>query len=119
LKSDLVLANFFTVTPQPETPLYALAEKENRQALLEVTCLNESGGGSHRSGGSWYQVAHGYPLDQVIRKTIFRFYSSPRRLWRIARLVPKRVLWSSFRIWLRLVLDRRSGDKSLPLARPM
>jgi radical SAM superfamily enzyme YgiQ (UPF0313 family) len=119
LKSDLVLANFFTVTPQPETPLYVLAEKENRQALLEVTRLNESGGGSHRSGGSWYQVAHGYPLDQVIRKTIFQFYLSPKRLWKIMRLVPKRVIWSSFRIWLRLVLDRRSGDKSLPLARPM
>lgn len=106
LDSNLTLANFFTVTPQPETPLYALAEQENRAALIAVTELNESGGGSHRSGGSWYQVAHNFPLDRLIRKTIFRFYCSPKRIWRIVRLVPKKVLWSSFRIWLRLIISR-------------
>ena len=34
LDSDLTLANFFTVTPQPKTPLYPLAEKENKAAHL-------------------------------------------------------------------------------------
>ncbi len=109
LDSQLTLANFFTVTPQPETPLYALAEQENRSALITVTQLNESGGGSHRSGGSWYQVAHDYPLDNLIRKTIFRFYCSPKRIWRILRLVPKKVLWSSFKIWLRLAFTLRNS----------
>ncbi len=110
LNSDLTLANFFTVTPQPETPLYNLAEKENRSALITATQLNESGGGSHRSGGSWYQVAHNYPLDHLIRKTIFRFYFSPKRVLRILRLVPKKVLWSSFKIWLRLSFTFKKSD---------
>lgn len=101
LHSDLTLANFFTVTPQPKTPLYPLAEQENAQALTRVTRQNESGGGSHRSN-SWYQEAHGYPLDKVVRRTIFRFYFSPKRIWRIWRRVPKAVLWNSFKIWWRL-----------------
>ena len=103
LESELTLANFFTVTPQPKTPLYLLAEKESKAALERVTQMNESGGGSHRSG-SWYQEAHNYPLDQVVRKTIFRFYANPRRIWRIWRRVPKRVLWSSIKLWWNLTV---------------
>lgn len=103
LDSKLTLANFFTVTPQPKTPLYPLAEKENRQALELVTYNNESGGGSHRSG-SWYQEAHDFPLDRLVRMTVFRFYLSPKRMWRIWKRVPKTVLWASFKLWWRLTL---------------
>ena len=112
LNSDLTLANFFTVTPQPHTPLYPQAEKENKQALEKVTRLNESGGGSHRSG-AWYQEAHGYPLDRVIRWTIFRFYFSPKRMWRIWQRVPKSVMWASFKLWWNLIVRGQAKNSKL------
>ena len=106
LQSDLTLANFFTVTPQPKTPLYPLAEKENKEALEYVTQLNESGGGSHRSSGSWYEQAHGFALNRLIRQTVFRFYLSPKRVWRVWRRVPKRMLFLSLKLWFSLVFSR-------------
>ncbi len=115
LDSDLTLANFFTVTPQPKTPLYPLAEKENKAALEYITRLNESGGGSHRSDGCWYQQAHGYPLDKVIRKTIFKFYLSPKRLWRVWCRVPKRMLLNYLKIWFALVFVKNEIKSEEPL----
>ena len=113
IKSDLTLANFFTVVPQPKTPLYPLAEKENKEALEYITELNEMGGGSYRSVGSWYEKAHGFPLDRVLRMTIFRFYLSPPRLWRILRRVPKRMLWRAFLIWFKMVFAKSNSSESL------
>jgi len=39
LRSKLALTNFFMVIPQPETPIYALAAKENQQALMRQLAM--------------------------------------------------------------------------------
>jgi radical SAM superfamily enzyme YgiQ (UPF0313 family) len=86
LQSKMSMASFFTVVPQPGTPLYDLAAKENPQAL-DVVCNHElQGGGAYRSNDSWYQLAYGYPLANLTRSANWRFYfGHPQRIFKLLR----------------------------------
>jgi radical SAM superfamily enzyme YgiQ (UPF0313 family) len=106
LKSRLTLAHFFSVIPQPETPLYPLAMQEGREALL-ASDKEEEDGAQLRQSRSWYELAYGYPLGRVIRNAHLRFYFSPRRVLRILRRVPLKSLAASFvQFWKVLFIVR-------------
>lgn len=84
LQSRMSMASFFTVVPQPGTPLYDLAAREDQRAL-DLVCDHElQGGGAYRSNDSWYQLAYGYPLAKLTRSANWRFYfGHPRRLFKL------------------------------------
>lgn len=96
LRSRLTTANFFSVLPQPGTPLYDLAKREHPQALEQVHA-DEIEGTSYQSALAWYERAYGFPLGDYRRDVYRRFYLAPRRIWRILRRVPPRSLLSGFR----------------------
>lgn len=82
VNSDLTLANFFLVVPQPGTPLHDVALKEAPHAfsnqIMQEYC----------NGQSWYQDAYGVDLARIQRQAHLRFYiRSPRRWWRMLRTV--------------------------------
>lgn len=82
LRSRLTFASFFTVIPQPGTPLHALAAAESPTALAAVEEADY-----HASRG-FYELATGYPLGRVALLAILRFYfGNPARLFRILRHV--------------------------------
>lgn len=82
--SDLTVAHFFAVVPQPGTPMYDLARSEN-PTVTEALCQIDSG--MYRNASSWYEKAYNYPLSQTMRNANLRFYISPHRLyWLITRL---------------------------------
>jgi len=87
VQSRLTAAQFFTVTPQPATPLFDLAKQENAEALVGSE-RDERMGQGYRSDHSWYRRAYGHDLARMIRHGYARFYLDPRRLWRILSLVP-------------------------------
>jgi radical SAM superfamily enzyme YgiQ (UPF0313 family) len=93
LQSRLSTAQFFTVTPQPETPLYELARNEGVEALAAIA-QDEKEGASYRNTFTWYQRAYGFPLAQLRRQAYREFYFTPRRLWRLWNRVPG---WRSVR----------------------
>lgn len=86
-RSKLSFASFFTVVPQPGTPLYDLAERENSAALRE---LRE---GLYYTRVSWYQRAYGYPIMWVATIAYLIFFFKP---WR-AMAILKRSSHGSFR----------------------
>jgi len=99
LTSNLTLAGFFTVLPQPATPLYALAEAEGADALTAVSSARYYG------TKGWYELAIGVPLRSIIRMTVLAFYFlSPRRLFRILRFVGLRRARSGLLQFLSLML---------------
>ena len=108
LRSRLTVANFFSVIPQPATPLYALAEKENPTAL-ETAAHEEEEGNAYRSVRSWYERAYGFPLGRFSRWATLRFYLRPSRWVRILRRVPLKSLPLAFgQFWE--IMFRRPED---------
>ena len=87
LNAGLTQAYFFRVVPQPGTPLYDLAAKENLHVLEEITKIDMEDG-HYRSDDSWYERAYGYPLTRAIRKASIRFYFRPKTVFRILRHWP-------------------------------
>jgi anaerobic magnesium-protoporphyrin IX monomethyl ester cyclase len=86
LRSHLTFAAFFTVIPQPETPLYDLAKNADEKALAQV---NQD---DYYQGRSWYELATGFPLRFVTTFAVLAFYFlSPLRMLRIFRSIP---LWN-------------------------
>jgi radical SAM superfamily enzyme YgiQ (UPF0313 family) len=86
LRSHLSFAAFFTVIPQPQTPLYDLA-KEAAPAALEQVNQDD-----YYQGRSWYELATGFPLRYVTTFAVLAFYFlSPLRMLRILRSIP---LWN-------------------------
>lgn len=109
LKSDLTIAHFFHVNPQPGTPIYPLAESENAQAL-QARLADE---GTYTVATPWYERAHGYPLQKVIRTANLRFFLHPQRMWRIGFRVPKKALFKLFWLWLKLMIhDKNKAEKT-------
>lgn len=110
LKSKLTLAHMFTVIPQPGTPLYPIAETENKKALLLSTKDDEEGKLSYRGergAASWYERTYGFPLNAYIHRNVLKFYFSPSRLWRILRRVPMRSIIQNSYYFARMELERR------------
>lgn len=86
LQSKMSMASFFTVVPQPGTPLYDLAAKENPVALEQVCRHELQGGGAYRSNASWYELAYGYRLGRLSRSANWRFYfGHPRRILKLLK----------------------------------
>lgn len=79
LRSRITFAHFFTVVPQPGTPLYDLARIEGPAAL------ESSDGAYHASESCWYQRAYGYPLRTVVTLVTVVFHLHPRRLLGVVR----------------------------------
>ena len=106
LRSKLALAWFFTVIPQPETPIYALAAKEDQQALVATTRDHEEGkvGYHHKMGASWYERAYGFPLRAYAGRARRRFYLSPSRILRILRRIPFRAVLRDGWVFLRIYI---------------
>lgn len=92
LRSNLTFASFFTVIPQPGTPMHALALAENPAALSVVEAAD------YHAPRGYYEVATGYPLALVSLWTIIRFYClSPRRSLRVLRHMGLRQTLAGFR----------------------
>lgn len=123
IDSGLSLAHFFTVVPQPETPLYAQAAKEGA-AQLEIIRQHEMQGGSYHSDLSWYQLTYKIPLVTILRKANWRFYSRPSRaiklLWRWPKMALLRNVSNILHLlipgWFKLI--SRQSPQNLPPAAP-
>lgn len=109
LKSDLTIAHFFHVNPQPGTEMYSLAEKENARAV-EARAADE---GTYTVSLSWYERAYGYPLDKLLKSTNLRFFLHPKRIWRIWNRVPKKVLFKLFFLWLKLMIEKSHSSSAI------
>ncbi len=107
VESRLTMAHFFTVIPQPETPMYELARKESPEALA-ATDRDEEEGASYRTARAWYERAYGFPLADFVRKTNRRFYLNPKRIARIVKRVPAKSLATGLRQLMPLVFRRET-----------
>jgi len=96
-RSKLSFATFFTVIPQPETPLYKLAEQESEDALREVEVAD------YQAAIGWYERAYGYPLSRVTRGAITVFYLHPVRIWKVLRQAGIRQMGRFFLYWVQVV----------------
>lgn len=86
-RSELTQAYFFNVVPQPGTPLYDLALKENAGAL-QSQAMRE-----YNSDTAWYEMAYGVNMRRVVMEAYLRFHIlSPRRWLRLWRMMP----WKNF-----------------------
>lgn len=88
--SKLLFASFFTVVPQPGTPLHALAKRENEAALAKLVDAN------YYDAKPWYTLAYNYPLGFATNIAYLGFYLAPSRLYRLLTNVPAATLWSGF-----------------------
>lgn len=113
LTTPMTLAYFFTVIPQPNTPLFELALKENKAITLDAARVDS---GSYRAYASWYERVYGYPLGKAIRSANIRFYFTPRRVLHVLRHWSLRSLWVTFRVFLQVVFNRSSDSRPAPPA---
>jgi radical SAM superfamily enzyme YgiQ (UPF0313 family) len=103
VKSDLVQAYFFNVVPQPGTPLYDLALREN-EAALEAQTLKE-----YRTERSWYSQTYGVNMQAIMKRAYFRFYVlSPKRWLRLIWMMPLKNFVMQFLIFVQLFFRPRS-----------
>jgi len=109
LRSKLTFASFFVVVPQPETPLYNLAQQENAQALEEIREAD------YYAKIGWYQRAYGVQLNWLSRLAFILFYAHPARLWRIFRHVGFRRAHNGLSQGVQ-ILTRRTGTSKKSFA---
>jgi radical SAM superfamily enzyme YgiQ (UPF0313 family) len=116
VKSDIAQAYFFNVVPQPGTPLYDLAMKENAAALQAQT-LQE-----YNANRTWYSAAHGVDMRKVIKRAYFRFYFlTPRRWLRLLQMMPWRNFIEEFRaavtlfVWRKKIESQPLPEELVPL----
>ncbi len=127
-KSALTHAFFFSVVPQPQTPIYDLAMQEAPD-LTEMLARHERGQ-MYTGGYSWYSHVYGFDLEREISLAGLRFYLKPSRLLRalqvypMALLVPAgfnvfrrfgQALWEGAKNSLRGWRARGTGDKDIKL----
>ena len=84
IRSPLLHAHFFAVVPQRGTPIYDMAMQENDEATIAMNTL-DSDANDYNGGGSWYQLAYGYPLRRFLFFGMLRFYFYPPRMLRLLR----------------------------------
>lgn len=105
VQSSLTVAFFFSVVPQPGTPLYDLAMRENPAVTGELSKMNT---GTYWNATAWYERAYHYPLARTIRQANLRFYASPRRIFKILRYLSLRSVFT-YAVLLALKLFPRAG----------
>lgn len=103
MTTPMTLAYFFTVIPQPNTPLFDLALQEHREITLDAAKVDS---GSYRDYTSWYERVYGYPLGRVIRMANIRFYFSPLRALRIVRHWKLKSLLVTAKVFVQMLLTR-------------
>jgi radical SAM superfamily enzyme YgiQ (UPF0313 family) len=109
-RSKLSQAYFFNVVPQPGTPLYDLALKENAVAL-QLQTLRE-----YNADIAWYSIAYGVDMRRIVTGAYLRFHVlSPSRWVRLFRMMP----WRNFvmelgSFLLYFVGRKRMDDQPLP-----
>ena len=115
---EITQAYFFNVVPQPGTPLYDLALQEDATALESQT-LTE-----YNTKHSWYQRAYGVDMERIRKHAYIRFFVlSPRRWFRLMRLMPWKNVAMEFRDFVRLFFGRKKREyeplpeELLPLSR--
>lgn len=113
LNTPMTLAYFFTVIPQPNTPLFDLALEANREITLDSARIDS---GSYRAYTSWYERVYGYPLGRAIRWANIRFYFTPRRVLHVLRHWNLKSLWVTFRVFLQVVFNRTGDSRQAPPA---
>lgn len=111
IHSPLMHAHFFSVVPQPGTPIYEQAMAVSKSATEIISSL-ESDGGDYGASTTWYQLAYGFNLRAMLVKGIFRFYFHPPRLLKYLQVYgsravkagltefitsQSRTLWATFR----------------------
>lgn len=111
VSSPLMHAHFFSVVPQPGTPIYDQALSVSKSATEIISSL-ESDGGDYGASTTWYQLAYGFNLRAMLVKGIFRFYFHPPRLLKYLKVYgmkavtagltefitsQSRTLWATFR----------------------
>ena len=102
-KSKLSFASFFTVVPQPGTPLHALAKQENAEALAKLLDAN------YYDDKPWYTLAYDYPLGLASNIAYLGFYFTPSRLYRLLRHLPIATVWSGFWQFLSILASSDLG----------
>ena len=113
VKSKLTHAVFNLVTPQPGTPIYDDAYRENAEALHKVVLHD------YFAATCWYAEAYGQDMHKIRGRAYFRFYlSSPRRIGRLLRYMSAKDLFRGFYYWARKVFVRNYADKGLDDALP-
>jgi radical SAM superfamily enzyme YgiQ (UPF0313 family) len=96
--SELAHVVFACVTPQPATPLYEVAYRENAQALHKIVL------GDYYSTTSWYSEAYGIDLRPIYTRAYFRFYATrPKRIWRLMRYMSAKDFVRDFFYWCKKV----------------
>ena len=108
LRSDMTLATFFTVTPQPETPLYETAKIENLAALKISSEAEKKGGNAYRDTSSWYEIATGFPLHKTVRHAHMKFYLSPKRIIGILKVWPLRSILRSMKGFIQILMPQKA-----------
>lgn len=109
MTTPMTLAYFFTVIPQPNTPLFDLALQEHREITLDAAKVDS---GSYRDYTSWYERVYGYPLGRVIRRANMQFYFSPRRIVRIVRHWRPKSLLITLKVFLQMMLTRTKKQET-------
>jgi len=117
LRSHLTFATFFTVIPQPATPMYELAKAQDADALSRV---NQD---EYYKGQSWYELSTGFPIRRLVSAALFVFYvCAPLRLFRIVTTIPFWNVKYIFQLSLNIIVLRRGftspGRKRLRQFRP-
>jgi anaerobic magnesium-protoporphyrin IX monomethyl ester cyclase len=105
LTTPMTLAYFFTVIPQPNTPLFDLALKADEAITLDTAKVDS---GSYRAYTSWYERVYGYPLGKAILWANLKFYFRPSRVLQVLRHWSLRSLFVTFRVFLQVVFNRIS-----------
>ncbi len=113
LTTPMTLAYFFTVIPQPNTPLFQLALEANEAITLDAAKVDS---GSYRDYTSWYERVYGYPLGKAIRRANLRFYFTPHRVIQALKHWNLRSLWVTFRVFLQVVFNRSTVSQPAPPA---
>ena len=111
LTTPMTLAYFFTVIPQPNTPLFALALQANEAITLDTAKVDS---GSYRAYMSWYERVYGYPLGKAIRWANLRFYFTPRRVLQVLKHWSFKSLLVTFHVFLQVVFNRISDSRPAP-----
>lgn len=97
--SGLCQAFFFDVVPQPGTPLYDLAVKED-PAAMQAQTLQE-----YNSRTSFYSLAYNVNMQAVKKWAYFRFFVlSPRRWFSLLKKMPWKNFVMEFRDFITLFL---------------
>jgi radical SAM superfamily enzyme YgiQ (UPF0313 family) len=102
INSDITLAYFFFVTPQPGTPMYDLALEENPEVTRQLAQIDAA---RYRSN-PWYEHAYNFPLSRLTRNASLRFYLSPKRAIRILKHLGYRNFWRSFVGFMQMLVKK-------------